>query len=235
MTGVTVVIPAYNAGAPFAASLPTIADHFSLYRSGGYEFSYLIIEDGSSDSTRAIAQRFARWRSNVRVVSHLCHRGVGAAMRTAFNETRADFAIVLDPALAYAPATGMELVEALERENADIAIASSHVHGATISLGDASRRAKLGVGGAYEALVGMVRAYRVPAVKRLRFSSDGVAALPELLARAIREGMYIVAVPAMPWNVARRSNARDAILAFIAALKYFPIVAFGAPRKQEAC
>lgn len=235
MIGVTVVIPAHNAGAPFAGSLPTIADHFSLYRSGGYDFSYVIVEDGSSDETRAVAQRFARWRSNVRVVSHLCHRGVGAALRTAFNDLHADYAIVLDPHLGYAPSTGMELLEALERENADIAVASSRLPGRVVRLRGTYGAAKLGFGGAYEALVGLVRAYRVAALQRLSFSADGVEALPELLARALHGGMNVIAVPATPWHETRRAGVREAVRSMLAALKYFPVLAFGSARHPETC
>ncbi len=62
MTSVTVVVPAYNEGATFAGSLAALADYFAMHRGGDYEFHYLIVDDGSSDETGAVAETFARWR-----------------------------------------------------------------------------------------------------------------------------------------------------------------------------
>ncbi len=59
MTSVTVIVPAYNEGSTFAGSLVTIAEYFSLHERGGYQFNYLIVDDGSSDETYSLAQTFA--------------------------------------------------------------------------------------------------------------------------------------------------------------------------------
>ncbi|MGB6601648.1 MAG: glycosyltransferase family 2 protein, partial [Candidatus Cybelea sp.] len=126
MTTVTVVVPAYNESQTFAASLVTISDYFTKHRGGGYEFNYLIVDDGSSDETYAVASNFAGRRRDVRVLRHERNRGLGAALRTAFSEVDSELAVVLDADLSYSPATAMELIELLDRQHADIALASPY-------------------------------------------------------------------------------------------------------------
>lgn len=214
MTGVTVVIPAYNEGGAFAGALVSIAEYFTLHKSGGYEFKYVIVDDGSRDETRAGAQAFARWRKDVRVLQHERNRGLGAALRTAFQEIDTEFAVVLDADLSYSPATAMELIEALERERADIALASPYARGGAvlnvspmrrILSREANRLLSLATAGRFETLTCMVRAYRVDALRRLEFRSDRMEAVPEMLLCALRQKMRVIEVPAtLRWTPERR-------------------------------
>ena len=97
MTSVTVVIPAYNEGETFAGSLVTIADYFAKHRGGGYDFKYLIVDDGSSDETYAAASNFAGRRNDVRVLHHDRNRGLGAALRTAIAAIDSQLAVDVNP------------------------------------------------------------------------------------------------------------------------------------------
>ncbi|HEV7178630.1 MAG TPA: glycosyltransferase family 2 protein [Candidatus Baltobacteraceae bacterium] len=215
MTSVTVVIPAYNEGACFAAGLVSLTEYFAMHRGGGYEFRYLVVDDGSGDETYAVARSFANRRSNVRVFQHPTNRGLGAALRTAIAELDTDVAIVLDADLSYAPAVGMQLLEALESENADIAIASAYMRGGavvdvpllrrTLSR-EANRVLSLAACGRYATFTCMVRAYRVAALKQLDFSGSGMDAIAEMLLIALRKGMRIAEVPAtLRWSEERRN------------------------------
>jgi dolichol-phosphate mannosyltransferase len=215
MTSVTVVIPAYNEGAAFAGSLVTIADYFSKHRGGGYEFNYLIVDDGSSDETFAVASNFARRRADTRVLQHERNRGLGAALRTAFAEVDSGVAVVLDADLSYSPATAMELIELLDRQRADIALASPYADGGAVQnvpllrrllSREANRLLSLATCGRYATLTCMVRAYRADALHRMRFKSDGMDSVAEMLLGALRSGMRVVELPAtLCWSEERRS------------------------------
>jgi len=217
MTSVTVVLPAYNEGSEMAHSLTVLAEYFALHR-GGYEFDYVIVDDGSTDNTYEVAQSFARWRHNVRVIKHDRNRGVGAALRTAFAEIDTDVAIVVDVDLSYAPAVAMQLIEILDREGADIALASPYVHGGSVQnvpllrrvlSREANRLLSLATGGKCATLTAMVRAYRVSALRQLDFSDDGKAGIAEQLLLAIRKRMHIIEVPAtLRWSDERRKDGR---------------------------
>lgn len=215
MTSVTVVIPAYDEGDAFASALVSIADCFALHR-GEYSFKYLIVDDGSRDETYAAAVRFARWRPEARVLRHERNLGLGAALRTAIREIDTQFAVVLDADLSYSPATAMELIEALEREHADIALASPYMHGGAVrnvSLPrrvlsrEANRLLSMATGGRYATITCMVRAYRVEALRRLKFRSNGMEAVPEMLLWGLRNHMRVVELPAtLEWSHERRAS-----------------------------
>jgi len=67
----TVLIPVYNE----EAALPRVLEDVFANVGPGYEI--LVVDDGSSDGTIAVAQAYP-----CRVVSHEANRGKGAAMRT---------------------------------------------------------------------------------------------------------------------------------------------------------
>lgn len=216
MTSVAVVIPAYNEGSAFASSLVGVADYYAVYAQSGYEFTYVIVDDGSTDNTYALAQTFARWRKNVTVLHHEGNRGLGAALRTAFDYVTTEYAIVLDADLSYTPAAGMELLEALERENADIALASPYMRGGSVAnvpglrliLSREANRFLAFAAGRFSTFTCMVRAFRVSAVKNLPFTSDRMAAVPELLLAAMKRHVRIVEVPAaLKWTDERRGGS----------------------------
>lgn len=227
MTHVTVVVPAYNEGIALASNLIAIADYFSLYAAAGYDFHYLVVDDGSTDDTHDIALNFARWRTNVTVLRHPHNRGLGAALRTAFHQIETEYALVLDADLSYAPATGMELLEALEREHADIAVASAYMRGGDVQnvpplrkimSREANRLLSFAAKGRFATFTCMVRAYRMEAIRRVPFSSDRMEAVPELMLGAIRAHVKIVEVPAtLHWTAERRNSVARIRLSRIAA------------------
>ena len=217
MSTVTVVVPAYNEGTAFEGSLATLADYLSIHRAG-YDFHYLIVDDGSVDETHAMAEKFARWRPNVRILRHDDNRGLGAALRTAFAAVDTDIAVVLDADLSYSPAVAMQLIEALERDGADIAIASPYAPGGrvvNVPLGrrllsqEANRVLSLATSGRYATLTCMVRAFRTPALKQLEFRDNGMVAVAEMLLSGLRKKFRVVEVPAtLKWSDDRRNSGR---------------------------
>lgn len=214
MTSVSVVVPAYNEGVAFAGVLATLADYFALHRSCGYEFRYVIVDDGSTDDTYSVARAFARWHENVLLLRHPQNCGLGAALRTAFQRVDTDLAVVLDADLSYSPATAMELIEALERENADIALASPYMRGGSVVnvpplrrllSREANRILSLATSGRIATLTCMVRAFRVRSLEQLSFEGDRMEAVPELLLCALRSKMTVVEIPAtLQWSAERR-------------------------------
>jgi dolichol-phosphate mannosyltransferase len=215
---VTVVIPAYNEGLAFGAALVCVAEYFSKHGRPGDEFEFLIVDDGSSDETLVVAEAFARWRKNVRILRHERNRGLGAALRTAFAEVRTQAAVVLDADLSYEPATALALIEALDREDADIALASAYAAGGAVRnvpmlrrvlSREANRLLSLATCGKYATLTCMVRAYRRSALPRLEFTSDGMDSIAEMLFSAIRQGMRVVEISAtLQWTHERRTARR---------------------------
>jgi dolichol-phosphate mannosyltransferase len=214
VTSVAVVIPAYNEGEAFASTLSMVAEYFALHRGSVYAFEYVVVDDGSTDATSEAADEFARCRPNVRVLRHAENRGLGAALRTAFAHVSTDLAVVLDADLSYSPATCMELIEALEQEGADVALASPYARGGAvvnvpplrrILSRNANRLLSLAVRGRVATLTCMVRAYRGAALRRLTFASDRMEAIAEQALCAMRLQLRVVEIPAtLRWSEERR-------------------------------
>lgn len=216
MTPVTVIVPAHNEGASLAARLAEMTEAFAIYRSSGYDFRYLIVDDGSADETYDVATAFAGTRKNVEVLQHDRNRGLGAALRTAFAQVNEGYAMVLDADLSYPPATGMQLLEALERADGDIACASPYMRGGSVKnvpivrrwlSREANRLLSLAVNGRMATLTSMVRVYRAEVLPQLDFRSDGMEAIAEMLLCGLRRGFKIVEVPAtLEWSAQRRAD-----------------------------
>jgi glycosyltransferase involved in cell wall biosynthesis len=81
----SVVLPAHNA----AAILAPLLEEWSKCLDGlGREYEILLVDDGSSDDTRAQAEALARLRPRLRILRHAQQRGFGAALRTGIDEAR---------------------------------------------------------------------------------------------------------------------------------------------------
>lgn len=126
-TAVTVIVPVYGDAGSLSAKLVQMADHFSIY--GAYRFSYVIVDNVGSSAHPAVSA-FARHRDNVKVLAQQRRRSLQSTLRDAFALASSEFALVLDSDLTYHPSVGMELIELLEREHADVAVASEHRSGA---------------------------------------------------------------------------------------------------------
>ena len=86
MTRVSIVVPCYNGAATLAATLD------SAVGQTGVDLDIMVIDDGSTDDTLAIARRYG---PPVRVVTGP-NRGVSAARNRGFRETSGEWVLFLD-------------------------------------------------------------------------------------------------------------------------------------------
>ncbi|HKH10398.1 MAG TPA: glycosyltransferase family 2 protein [Rubrobacter sp.] len=118
MSRVAVVIPAKDEGATIGAVL----DGISNVSVPGYGLHPIVVDDGSTDATAAIAQ--GRGAS---VVAHRENRGLGAAVRTGLRAavaSGADAVAYLDADLEYAPEDIPKLLEPVLSGRADYVLGS---------------------------------------------------------------------------------------------------------------
>src|SRR5918997_1565639 len=75
--------PAYNDGGTIASLVIRAVQVASRLTP---DFEVIIVNDGSSDTTREIADELARTYPQVRAIHHPANRGYGGALRTGFSE-----------------------------------------------------------------------------------------------------------------------------------------------------
>ncbi|MGB9633612.1 MAG: glycosyltransferase family 2 protein [Chloroflexaceae bacterium] len=100
----TVLIPVYNE----EAALPRVLEDVIASVGPGYEI--LVVDDGSSDATVAVAQRYP-----CLVISHEANRGKGAAMRTGLAHARGEKVIFIDGDATYPASAIPEISRQLDR------------------------------------------------------------------------------------------------------------------------
>jgi glycosyltransferase involved in cell wall biosynthesis len=192
--GICVVIMAYNE----VASLEGVSREIqaALLRIGR-PHEILIVDDGSSDGTGALADQLALEVPGLRVVHHDPNRGLGGVYRTGFQEARQEL-------LTFFPADGQFSAAILERFaalSAECDFVLGYLPGRARSplarfLSSAERLLYRSLFGPLPRFQGILM-FRRAVLERLRLRSDGRgwAVLMELLIRASRSGCRMRSVP----------------------------------------
>ena len=224
----SIVIPTYNEAPTIATVLSRIVEAAAAIAMG-VPYEIVVVDDGSSDTTREIVEGFARGSGGiVRVVVRERTGGLEAAIRTGVATVRTDSLVLLDADLSYTPELVGPLLRKLRGEAAAVAVASPYMRGGRVANVPrlrliASRGANvvlsMCVGGTLKTLTGMVRAYDTASLRAvLRAPSRGefnTWVIAELLA----SGRRVVELPAaLEWPMER----------FLGA----PRLSFGALRKR---
>lgn len=99
----TIIIPAYNE----EQGLPVVLEKILKLIDDSFEI--LIVDDGSTDNTAAVARRYP-----CRLIRHKVNRGKGAAMKTGIQNARGENIIFIDADDTYPAETILEIAAALE-------------------------------------------------------------------------------------------------------------------------
>ncbi|MEQ1758274.1 MAG: glycosyltransferase family 2 protein [Vicinamibacterales bacterium] len=96
----SIFFPAYNDGGTIASLVIQAVQVASRLTP---DFEVIIVNDGSSDSTRQVADELARTYPQVRAVHHPANRGYGGALRTGFASATRDLIAYTDGDAQYDP------------------------------------------------------------------------------------------------------------------------------------
>ncbi len=118
---VTVVIPVYNSGTTLARAVHSVLDQTLR------AFELLIVDDGSTDDSLAIAEALAAADARIRVVALPKNAGKARAMNHAAAIARGRWIAVLDADDRYLPTRLATLVEAGEAHGVDL-VADNQLH-----------------------------------------------------------------------------------------------------------
>jgi dolichol-phosphate hexosyltransferase len=189
-------MPVYNEAPTVAKAIDEL-----LATDLGMDFELIIVDDGSSDGTRAILDS-ADFPDRVRVLHHEENRGKGAAVRTGLAEARGEFTAIFDADLEYEPDDLAELLPPLleGRTNA--------VFGVRAFDGYTSHSFLYVLGNKCVTLVANVlfnvylrdlmtchKVIRTDIFKSLPLRAAGFSIEPEITARLLQRGERIFEVP----------------------------------------
>lgn len=90
MPELSVVVPAFNE----AFRLPVLLESLRHHVDPSTEI--IVVDDGSTDDTAAVAQRAGQWAEHLQVVEHDINRGKGAAVRTGIAASRGRLVAFVD-------------------------------------------------------------------------------------------------------------------------------------------
>lgn len=117
----SVVMPAFNIGsAAVAANIRRVAQVLR----GNVRFEIVVVDDGSSDETRAGIQSVVSEVPELRPVLLAINSGKGAALKHGFNASKGTHILFLDADLDLPPEQVTTFIEIMRRQNADIVIGS---------------------------------------------------------------------------------------------------------------
>jgi glycosyltransferase involved in cell wall biosynthesis len=202
--GISAVLPAYNEEAAVAR---TVADLRAVLAALGGPFEIIIVNDGSTDDTGALADRLARDDAAVRVVHHPRNLGYGAALRSGFAAARLPWVFLMDadgqfdprelPAFAEA-AAGADLVVGFRPSRADAGHRALYAKIWALLM---SALLGVGVRDVDCAFKLMRRAY----LDRMALEAGGAFLSAEMLAKARRLGARVAERPVR--HLPRRAGA----------------------------
>lgn len=143
ISSLMLVLPAYNEMANLASLLGRCEEVFGLLRRLGYECSYVIVDDGSTDGTAEFLQEY-RQKLPVTVITHDPNQGLGPTIRDGLkraSELADDDGIIfaMDADNTHPPGLMIRMTKMI-LEGSDIVIASRYRPGARVVGLSASRR-----------------------------------------------------------------------------------------------
>ena len=202
--GVSIVCPAFNEAdgiGPAIAKLRECIDRLKM------PTEVLIVNDGSTDRTAAVAAAAIGADARFRLFSHRVNYGRGRAMRTGFEEARGDIIITTEADLSWGEDVIGRMIELQEHNpRLDAVFASPHLEGGGYRNVPRHRILLSRIGNRilralYPAPVtmttGMTRAYRADAIQGQQLTKDGKELHLEIANRLMTLGYQIGEVPAV--------------------------------------
>jgi len=128
---VSLVLPAFNEASVLRDHVLILLNYLkSLIRE--FRFEVIIVNDGSSDQTGAIASQLAVEFHGIRVFDHPRNFGLGQALKTGFAKCHGQYVIVLDIDLSYGPEHIGLLLDRITSTDARLVLASPYMRGGRV-------------------------------------------------------------------------------------------------------
>ena len=221
-----VVIPCYN-------EADTIADVLQRVEDVGLANEIIIVDDGSTDGTRAVlASIEAEEHPNVRIIYHNHNQGKGAALVTGFAASQSDVLLIQDADFEYDPREYPLLLKPLEEGIAKVVYGSRFLGGPRKAMNFwnmvANKGLTLATNILYNAILSDMetcyKVFRREVIQDMMIHAHGFEFEPEFTAKVLKQGIRIYEVPisynGREWNEGKKIKWTDAPIALWTLFKY---------------
>lgn len=242
---VSIVLPAFNEESIIEKNVGQLYVYLKTL-DDLYRWQVMIINDGSSDGTAAIADQLAETYEDLEVHHHIVNRNLGTALRTGFAHSKGDYVVVLDIDLSYSVEHVGELLSEIVATQSDMVIASPYMKG---GKNTAVPRLRLLLSKTVNFMMktasrldictftGMVRAYKGDFIRNLNTKSSTFDINSEILLKAYMLRARIIEIPAhLDWSEQQKlGNTRTSSLRIVMGIfnglansfMFRPICSFG--------
>lgn len=201
----SVIVPCYNEQEGLAHLNASLIDFEGVFPD---KYELILVDDGSRVSmVEALLKAFPENpKRTVKVLRHDVNKGVGAAIRTGFENASGKYIATIDSDCTYKPVHLAEMFKILKRESGDMITASPyHPRGEVVGVPKNRLILSKGLSMIYSVILrcriytytSMFRIYRADAVKKIDFRSDGFLSMAETLIKMYKQGDKVIEYPAV--------------------------------------
>jgi glycosyltransferase involved in cell wall biosynthesis len=222
----SIVVPAYNEASRITQTLATLQEYL---HKNGWKVEVIVVDDGSTDATAAIVEKFGERWCHLKLIQNPGNRGKGFSVKNGALQARGDIILFTDADLS-APIEEMsKLIDPIREGKCDVSFGSRAIDRSLI--GTHQPRFRELSGRLYNLFVQMItglpfkdtqcgfKSFRreaiLPAFQRLTITDFGFD--PELLYIAKKRGLRLKEVP-VRWNHVEGTKVRflkDAVKMFL--------------------
>jgi glycosyltransferase involved in cell wall biosynthesis len=205
----SLVLPAYNEETILEKNIRIVSEYLESNQKIK-DWEIIIVNDGSKDSTKEIAEKLGTEDCRIKVVNHVVNLNLGHALRTGFSNACGEFIIVLDLDLSYNVDHIEKIYDTLVATQADVVIASPYMKGGKVTAVPflraflsrcVNRFMQFSAQEKYFTFTGMVRGYRSKFIRNLNLKTKDYEVNPEILYKAMILRARIVEIPAhLDWT-----------------------------------
>jgi glycosyltransferase involved in cell wall biosynthesis len=197
------------------------------------EREIVIIDDGSTDGTRAILDRWqAEAAGDLQIIYHLRNGGKGAALRTGFEHATGDIFVIQDADLEYDPRDYIKLLEPILEGRTPVVYGSRFLGGPRSAMSLTHTLGNKGVTWLTNLLYGTIlsdmetcyKCFRRDVIANVPLHSRRFEIEPELTAKILKRGYSIFEVPisynGREFHEGKKLTWRDGFSAILTLIRY---------------
>lgn len=202
---VSIFVPCYNENEGIKHLHDELSPTLRELIKRGYDYELMLLDDGSTDDTWDKMHLVFDKLPKVRFLKHKVNQNLGGALRTAIKEAKGDLLIPFDSDCTYSPQDILNMLSLMEKEKADVVIASPfHPNGGKV-VGFSKQRLipsytaswiyRRLTGSHIYSYTGLFKIYRLNQLKTLKVEADGFMAITEIILKLILKRVKIVEFP----------------------------------------